>query len=85
MNIDIRVIPNAKKREVIREGLTLKVKLLSVPTEGKANEELVEYIAKILKIKRSEVKIVRGLKERNKVVSVPVDEGALMAAITEKA
>lgn len=85
MNIDIRVIANAKKREITREGQTLKVKLLSVPTEGRANEELVEYLAKILKVKRSEVRIVRGQKERNKVVSIPVDEETLKVTITEKA
>ena len=77
MNIEIKVIPNAKKREIIREGSGLKVKLTSVPRDGKANEELVEYLSKIFKVKKSEIKILRGEKDRRKVISVPVEESVI--------
>jgi hypothetical protein len=77
MNIEIKVIPNAKKREIIREGLGLKVKLTSVPRDGKANEELVEYLSKIFKVKKSKIKILRGEKDRRKVISIPIEESVI--------
>ncbi len=80
MNIEIKVITNAKKREVIREGAGLKVKLTSLPLEGRANEELIEYLSAIFKIRKSEIKIVRGEKDRRKLVSIPVDEAAFNSA-----
>ncbi|MCX5815400.1 MAG: DUF167 domain-containing protein [Proteobacteria bacterium] len=73
----MKVIPNAKKREIIREGSELKVKLTSVPRDGKANEELVEYLSKIFKVKKSEIKILRGEKDRRKVISIPVEESVI--------
>ncbi|HOE16553.1 MAG TPA: DUF167 domain-containing protein [Syntrophorhabdaceae bacterium] len=77
MHIEVRVIPNARKRAITRVGSQLKVKLISQPHDGKANEELVEYLSGIFGVKRSAVRIVRGEKERNKVVSIDIDEAAL--------
>jgi uncharacterized protein (TIGR00251 family) len=77
MNIDVRVIPNARKRAITRVGSQLKVKLVSLPRDGKANEELIEYLAGIFGVKKSSVRIVRGEKERNKVISIDIDEAAL--------
>jgi len=75
MNVDIRVVPGAKKREIKQDGQGLKVKLLSQPQEGKANRELVEYRAKIFSVRKSEVLIISGEKERRKVVFLPMDKG----------
>ena len=77
MNIEIKVIPNAKKREISREGSGLKVKLTSVPRDGKANEELVEYLSEIFQVKKSGIKILRGEKDRRKVISIPVEESVM--------
>ncbi|MBP6941211.1 MAG: DUF167 domain-containing protein [Syntrophorhabdaceae bacterium] len=77
MNVEIRVIPNARKRAISRAGSQLKVKLVSQPRDGKANEELIEYLSGVFGVKRSAVRILRGEKERNKVVSIDIDEAAL--------
>lgn len=77
MNIEVRVIPNAKKRAITRVGSQLKVKLVSLPRDGKANEELIEYLAGVFGVKKSSVRILRGEKERNKVVSIDIDGAAL--------
>jgi uncharacterized protein len=77
MNIEIKVIPNAKKREISREGSGLKVKLTSVPRDGKANEELIEFLSGVFKVKKSAIKILRGEKDRRKVVSVPIEESVI--------
>jgi uncharacterized protein (TIGR00251 family) len=77
MNIEVRVVPGAKKREIRRDGQGLRVKLTSRPHEGRANQELVEYLASTFSVRKSEVRIVTGEKDRRKVVYVPVDQGEL--------
>jgi uncharacterized protein len=77
VNIEIKVITNAKKRDILREGTGLKVRLLSLPIEGKANEELIEYLSEIFNVKKSEIKIVRGDKDKRKLISMPVNETAI--------
>lgn len=73
MNIEVRVITNAKRREVMYEGACLKVKLTALPREGKANEELVEYLASLFRLRKSDIEITRGEKAKRKVVSLPID------------
>ncbi len=79
------VITNARKRHAEWDGQRLKVKLTALPVKGKANEELVEYLAETLGLKRSQIRIVRGEKEKKKVVSLPADEGTLRLFFGENA
>jgi len=82
MHVDTRVIPGAKKREIRRDGRGLVIKLVSQPQEGKANRELVEYLANTFSVRKSEVRIVSGEKGRKKIVFLPVDQGTF-DAVTE--
>ena len=77
MNIEVKVIAGARKRAIMLEGSLLKVKILSKPLRGKANEELIEYISDTLGIKRKDVAIVAGQRDTRKVISIPVDEQTL--------
>jgi len=52
-----------------------------VPRDNKANEELVEYLSEIFKVKKSEIKILRGEKDRRKVISVPIEESVINSII----
>ncbi len=75
MKIEIKVIPNARRRVFARDGSNITVRLTSQPLEGKANDELIRYLSEILKVRKSAIKIVRGEKDRRKVVEIPIDEG----------
>ena len=77
MNLEVKVITGAKKREMRLEGSRLKVRLVARPVKGKANEELIAYIAEIFGVKRREVSIVAGEKETRKVLSIPLKEDEL--------
>jgi uncharacterized protein len=81
MKVEVRVVAGARKREITRDGDGLKVKLLSRAREGKANEELVEYLASFFSVKKSEVVIVLGERDRRKVVSLPIGS-AVLASIS---
>ena len=77
MNLEVKVITGAKKREMRLEGSRLKVRLAARPVKGKANEELIAYIAEIFRVKRYEVSIIAGEKETRKVLSIPLKEDEL--------
>jgi uncharacterized protein len=83
MNVDIRVVPGAKKQEIKRDGQSLKIKLVSRAQEGKANRELVDYLAAIFSVRKSEVRIVSGERGRKKIVFLPVDQDRLDTILRE--
>lgn len=71
MYIEVKVITNASKREIKKEGNIYRVKLRTQPIEGKANKELIEYLSEIFGVKKSEIKILKGEKDKRKVVYIP--------------
>jgi uncharacterized protein (TIGR00251 family) len=70
MRLNIRVIPNAKQTKIVEEQEKLKVYLTAPPAEGKANKALIELLAEHFKIKKNQIKIIRGDKSRNKVLKI---------------
>ncbi len=81
MIIEVRVITNAKKKELKFEGDSLKVKITALPKEGRANTALIEYLADFFGVKRSEVKIIKGEKEKRKLISLPLEEEQIAKAM----
>jgi uncharacterized protein len=75
-NIKIKVTPSSKKNEVIGEYIDekgekcLKVKISAPAVDGKANEKLIEFLSEYFKVKKSQVKILRGEKNNIKIISV---------------
>lgn len=71
MKISVRVVPNAKmeKNQENVDG-SLKVWLKSKPVDGRANEELIEALAKYYKVKKNDIMILKGHTSRNKVVEI---------------
>jgi len=75
--ITVRVQPNAKSSEVVGcvDGVW-KIKLKAPAIEGRANEELIKFLAKKIGIAKSEIEIVKGKTSRMKVLKLP--DSALM-------
>ena len=61
---------NARKESVEEKDGVLVVWVTKVPEKGKANEAVIKLLAKHFKVAKSEVKIVRGMTGRNKVVEI---------------
>lgn len=71
IRINVRVTPRASKNAVMgRRGNILAIKLTSPPVEGRANRDLVKYLAKLLGVSSSSVRIVKGETSRNKILYV---------------
>ena len=70
--LTVNVIPNAKKSEVVgRTGNSFKIRLAAPPLEGRANEELIEFLAEALDIPKSTIIIIKGLGSRLKTLEIP--------------
>jgi uncharacterized protein len=68
----VRVTPRASKNEIVdilSDG-TVKVHLTAPPLEGKANEALLKFLAKVLEIPVKQLEIVAGANGRDKLISV---------------
>jgi len=71
MIIRVRAIPNAKHSEIMgRVGSIVRVRVAAANVEGKANEELVEFLAEYFGVKSRYVSILRGEKGKEKTVQI---------------
>ena len=70
LRVAVRVVPGARRSEIVAVEPQLRVRLAAPPVEGKANAELVRVLAKALGVRRSAVRVVAGEKSRDKVVEV---------------
>lgn len=72
ITIEVKVEPRSSQRGIagVMDQTILKVKLTAPPVEGAANEQLIEVIAEELKVKRSQVKVIRGQASKRKVVEI---------------
>ncbi len=48
----------------------LKINVVSVPENGKANKELIDFLAKMLNIPKSAITIVNGMQNRLKKIYI---------------
>jgi hypothetical protein len=65
----VKVTPGAGRNEIagFKNGI-LHVKVNAAPEKGKANQELIDFLAEKLEIKKSSVLIIKGLTGRHKVI-----------------
>jgi len=70
--LNIRVTPKASRNLVRQAGNCLKVYLTKTPHDGLANKQLIELLAGYLKVKKYQIKIIKGEKSRNKVIEINV-------------
>ncbi len=69
--VRVRVAPRSSRKGCAGlQGTQVKFNLHSAPVEDAANRELVEMLADGLRVPRSAVRIIRGGKGRDKVVSI---------------
>ena len=84
--IAVRVTPRASKNQIVgalQDG-TLKINIESAVTEGKANEELIAFLAGILDVTKDRIEVVAGDTGRDKLVSVlDMDSDTLQRKIVE--
>lgn len=73
--IAVLIQPNSPKS--IIQGLhdgKLKIRIHSPPVDGKANEELIKFLAKFFAVRKSQVEILRGHTDKNKHIKITTND-----------
>jgi uncharacterized protein len=71
----VRINPRAKRTQfagVIKDGSNaiFKIAVAAPPTDGRANAELIAWLASVLRVPRSAINLASGEHSRNKLVRV---------------
>lgn len=70
--VAVRITPRMAKNEIydILEDGTIKIRLTAPPVDGKANQALIEFLAKILSVPPSSMEIIAGQTGRDKLITI---------------
>lgn len=70
MILNVRVQPSSSRNLVKEEKGVLKVYLTKPAQEGLANRQLIELLAVHLKVKKYQLKIIKGQNSKNKLIEI---------------
>ena len=69
--LTLRVQPRSSRNRIAgRHGDAIKLSITTPPVDGKANEAVISYLAKLCNLPKSAISIVRGDKSRTKQVAL---------------
>jgi uncharacterized protein (TIGR00251 family) len=82
VTLAVIVVPQASATgwSGIHDG-QLRVRLAAPPVDGKANEELIRFVAHELKIPRRDISVHRGQTSKRKTLALFADAQTVIAAI----
>jgi uncharacterized protein (TIGR00251 family) len=82
VSLTLTIAPRSGRDEIVGlAGDALKIRLKAPPVEGRANEALLDFLAKRLALPRSALAISAGATGRRKVVQV---SGLTAEAVTQR-
>lgn len=67
---NVRVTPHAKQNKVVESDGVLRVYTTVAPENGRANSAVIELLSKHFDVAKSQIKIVRGVATRDKVIEI---------------
>lgn len=70
--LKVKVVPNKKMNKFVKcaGDNFFKVEIKAKPVEGRANQELIKFLAKELGIKQNQIMIIKGVHSREKVLRI---------------
>jgi len=73
--IKFKIIPNSSRNSIVgiieeNEVKYIKVKIIAVPEDSKANKALIKFLSKEFKISQSCISILSGLHSRKKIIQI---------------
>ncbi len=81
--INIRVIPNSSKNELLKDGDRIRLKITAPPVDNKANKFIISYFSKNLKIPKSSIQIIKGELSRDKTILFEIDDSVKFSQIED--
>jgi uncharacterized protein (TIGR00251 family) len=75
MILTVHARPGARESRLVEwiDDDTARIDIKAPPEKGKANKELVRYLAKEMGIAKSDIEIIRGATARMKQLEVPAN------------
>jgi uncharacterized protein (TIGR00251 family) len=70
VKIRVRVAPNSKIEEVIKEGDMFLVRVKEPAKEGRANRAVIKLLADYFGVPQRQISISSGFGSRNKVIDI---------------
>lgn len=71
MLIKVKVFPNSKEENIIKKSEdSFEVKVRAKPVRGLANEAVIDILSSYFKIPKSQIKLIKGFRERNKIIEI---------------
>ena len=75
IRVNLKVIANSKKNEIVAEnGDFLRIKIKARAEKGKANKVLNEYLAKFFGVAKKDIVIIKGEHSHFKTVFIGIDK-----------
>ncbi|MEO8086550.1 MAG: DUF167 domain-containing protein [Bacteroidota bacterium] len=84
MLIYLKVKPNQSRRAgnmVEKAGVVWQIRLTAAAIDGKANEQLVEFLSEVLEISKSKIRLKKGQTSRLKCLDIEADEELVYAKL----
>ena len=66
--VNLKIVPNSSKNDIVLEEDFVKVKITAQPIEGKANKALIEFLSKKFKIPKTSIEVVKGETSKEKTL-----------------
>lgn len=71
VTFSVQVAPRSSQNQIVGVASNLiKIRLTAAPVDGKANLELIKFLAQVLGVSRAQVEILRGDRSKQKIVRV---------------
>ncbi len=85
VRLNLKVAPKAGRNAIAGwMGETLKVAVTAAPEKGKANEAVIELLAKRLRLPKSALSVVRGQTSTQKVIEINgMEEGEILRQLRD--
>lgn len=72
--IKIHVVPNSSKTQIVGDhGDRLKIKIKAPPVDGKANEEVIDFLCEKLGIKKNQAELLTGQASKSKNILLKIE------------
>jgi len=68
--VSVRVVLKSSRQKVQEDGSKLKVYLTRPAQDGQANAQLIEILTGHFKVRKYQLRIISGLKSRDKLIEV---------------
>jgi uncharacterized protein len=69
--LSVQVTPQSRKQTIKKiSQQDYRIAVHAAPVEGKANDEVVELLARYFSVPKSSVKVLRGQSSRKKLVAI---------------